>query len=64
MRIALAVLLLFIALAQNAPARDWPTVRGDVARSGYTSESLSTDLSLRWKHKPLHALPFDKLRHR
>jgi outer membrane protein assembly factor BamB len=38
-----------------ASAADWPTYRGDAARSGYTSEPLPARLSLAWTYKPLHA---------
>jgi outer membrane protein assembly factor BamB len=37
------------------PAADWPTFRGDAARSGYTTDELPKELSLRWSLRPLHA---------
>ncbi len=36
-------------------AADWPTYRGDAGRSGYTTETLTKDLSLRWTYGPHHA---------
>jgi len=39
-------------LLRGAQAGDWPTYRADAARSGYTSESLPTKLSLQWTHQP------------
>src|SRR6187401_1883051 len=38
-----------------AQAADWPTYRGDAARSGYTSESLPAKLSHAWTYRPTHA---------
>ncbi len=57
-----------------AGARDWPTYRGDPQRSGYTSESLPSELAVRWrftaKHPPQPAwsdrdtrMPFDRAMH-
>ena len=34
---------------------DWPTYRGDRARSGYTPEELPSELSLRWAYRSHHA---------
>ncbi len=33
---------------------DWPTYRGDHARSGYTSEEFPNQLKLRWTHHSAH----------
>jgi outer membrane protein assembly factor BamB len=33
---------------------DWPTVRGDAARSGFTEEALPAELVPVWTHRPLH----------
>ena len=35
--------------------KDWPTYRGDAARSGYTDEALPGKLTLRWSYHPRHA---------
>ncbi|MHC4741830.1 MAG: outer membrane protein assembly factor BamB family protein [Planctomycetota bacterium] len=46
-------LIVLVALSMGkVEARDWPQFRGDAARSGYTSEHLPADLSLRWVYKP------------
>lgn len=53
-----AVVTLIAACCWIAPeqlrAADWPTYRGDGQRSGYTSETLPTILSLRWTYKSRH----------
>lgn len=52
------ILLTAVLLAgsvQLAAARDWPTYRGDAARSGYTDEALPGELRLRWSYHPRHA---------
>lgn len=45
-------------------AGDWPMYRGDAGRSGYTSESLPSELSLAWtdkrNHPPAPAWPRDE----
>jgi len=38
-----------------APAADWPTYRGDAARSGYTKETIPNELRLRWQFNTGHA---------
>jgi len=53
-KIFLIVVLLALGL-QSVEAKDWAQFRGDAARSGYTSEQLSADLSLRWVYKPRQA---------
>lgn len=35
-----------------ATATDWPTYRGDAARSGYTAETIPNQLRLRWEFRP------------
>lgn len=39
----------------TARAADWPTYRGDAARSGYTPDVLPAKLSLAWTYRPAHA---------
>lgn len=36
-------------------AADWPTYRGDAARSGYTAETIPNQLRLRWKFQTGHS---------
>ncbi len=36
-------------------ANDWPTYRGDIARSGSTDAVIGSTVSLQWTYKPLHA---------
>jgi outer membrane protein assembly factor BamB len=48
----LAVLLLS---ATTVTASDWTTWRADSARSGYTDDSLPTDLARRWSWYPMHS---------
>ena len=43
--------LLFLS-SQTAHASGWHQFRADASRSGYTSEPLPADLSLRWVYKP------------
>ncbi|MEX2577469.1 MAG: PQQ-binding-like beta-propeller repeat protein [Verrucomicrobiales bacterium] len=54
---ALAVLGLGMGLAgivgQTAFA-EWPLVRGDAARSGWTAQPLEAELTPRWVHRPQH----------
>src|SRR5688500_10735951 len=48
-------MLLFMTLpCAGAFAADWPQVRADAERSGYTAESLPADLSLAWTHHAAH----------
>jgi outer membrane protein assembly factor BamB len=55
---SLLILHLALPLAQGA---DWPMLRGDAARSGYTGESIPNQLSQRWRfklpHKPRPSWP-------
>lgn len=52
MRKPLPILIVLCAgLLRFSPgvlANDWPTYRGDAARSGYTADRLPENLSLRW----------------
>lgn len=48
-------LLLFLGTFSVAQSADWPTYRGDAARSGYASESLPKKLSHAWTYRPAHA---------
>ena len=41
--------LLIAMTLPAALAEDWPTYRGDAARSGYTAETIPNQLRLRWK---------------
>jgi len=48
--------LMAIMVAMLSPAAaDWPTCRGDAARTGYTPEPLPETLSLQWTYKARHA---------
>ncbi len=50
---SIVVGLLSVLAARSIAAADWPTWRGDAARSGVTDEQLSTDLTLHWRlHLP------------
>lgn len=44
--------LLLVRNGPGANAADWPTYRGDAARSGYTAETIPNQLRLRWKFTP------------
>ncbi len=46
--------LLLACGSSPASARDWPTYRGDSARSGYTEETLPGKLALKWSYHPQH----------
>jgi outer membrane protein assembly factor BamB len=43
--------LLFCLLASSTLAADWPTYRGDAARSGYTGETIPNQLRQRWEFR-------------
>jgi outer membrane protein assembly factor BamB len=52
----LLVIILFLFCSRmEAFAGDWPQYRADAARSGYTQEELTSELSLRWVYHPRHA---------
>ena len=48
-----AILYGLLAVSQSF-AGDWPTYRANAARDGYTSDTLPSDLTLRWTRKSLH----------
>lgn len=48
-------LTLMLAWFSTTQATDWPTYRGDAARSGYTLERLPAKLSHAWTYRPAHA---------
>lgn len=50
-----AGLWIVLACCSVARAADWPTYRGDAARSGYTFEVLPAKLSHAWTYHPAHA---------
>lgn len=52
---ATAVLSLVAVLSTSAVASDWPTARGNPARTGYTAEELPGELALRWTCRAAHA---------
>ena len=52
MRRSLFAAIALTLAATVSGAEDWPQFRFDAARSGYTSEDLPSDLTLRWVHKP------------
>ena len=55
-KISIVVCVSLICLMSlTANAADWPTYRGDSARSGVTDEQLATPLSLQWTFMPAHA---------
>ncbi|MCH7557935.1 MAG: PQQ-binding-like beta-propeller repeat protein [Planctomycetes bacterium] len=43
-----------IAEARLSAARDWPTYRSQITRSGVTSETVGPRLFLQWKYIPTH----------
>ncbi len=51
--LTVASLLAWIAVTgATALAGDWPLYRADAQRTGYTAESLPTNLSLQWTYQP------------
>ena len=54
-RVRPVALLLLLTLLSVPAAADWPTYRGDAARSGYTPDELPPTLALRWTYRPRHA---------
>jgi outer membrane protein assembly factor BamB len=60
----LAALLSIVLTCPFTIAADWTTWRADSQRSGYTSDTLSENLTLNWtwvpQHKPLPAWPRDE----
>ena len=53
--ISLACLIIFSIASNLANAEDWKTYRYDSARSGVTTEKMTTPLSLQWTFKPNHS---------
>ncbi len=53
-RLNLSILIGLFLLTASSSAADWPTYRHDNARTGGTSESLATPLSLQWIYTPAH----------
>ena len=55
-RILPVVLFLLVTAVTGARpvTADWPMYRMDAGRTGYTSEELPEQLSLRWAHKSMH----------
>ena len=47
----LLILQFFLPVVRST---DWPMLRGDAARGGYTAESIPNQLSERWRFKPPH----------
>jgi len=43
-----------LSITSISAAGEWPQFRHDAARSGYSSEPLSPDLTLRWVREPAH----------
>ncbi len=59
-RLSCLVAFACVALSVSARSADWPTYRGDAARSGFTDEQLATDLHRHWSyrsHRPQPAWP-------
>jgi len=48
----MALAFLVVVKPPAATAADWPTYRGDAARSGYTAETIPNQLRLRWEFRP------------
>ena len=53
--------LIWQLASPSGHSADWPTLRGDAARSGYTAEAIPNQLSERWRiklpHKPRPSWP-------
>ena len=50
-----SILAVSFSAGSVAAAADWPTWRGDSARSGYTADELPAKLKRRWSFHPIHA---------
>ena len=46
-------LILFVVCSAGM-AKDWPTYRSQITRSGITSETIGPRLFLQWKYIPTH----------
>ncbi|MDA1016788.1 MAG: PQQ-binding-like beta-propeller repeat protein [Planctomycetota bacterium] len=44
-----------MSILTTAQASDWPTYRGNAARSGFTSEAIAQKLTLDWSYQKAHA---------
>jgi len=51
---ALLIVILLFPFLQTSSGSGWYQFRSDAARSGYTSETLNANLSLRWVYKPTY----------
>jgi len=51
---ALLIVVLLFPFLQTSRGSGWYQFRSDAARSGYTSEPLDANLSLRWVYKPTY----------
>jgi outer membrane protein assembly factor BamB len=50
-----SILAVSLSAGSVVAAADWPTWRGDSARSGYTADELPAKLKRRWSFHPIHA---------
>ena len=51
----IAIYFLIICVLSNVvSAKNWPTYRGDIRRTGASTESIALPLNLHWKYVPLH----------
>jgi outer membrane protein assembly factor BamB len=55
MKATMAICLVLCNLVVLANAADWPMVRADSSRRGYTAEPLPERLALAWRYQPRHA---------
>jgi outer membrane protein assembly factor BamB len=55
LHVALGTIGLLVCLLSAASATDWPMFRADASRSGYTPDSLTSNLELVWTYEPLHS---------
>ncbi len=71
--ISLTTIAIIVLAALSGPCAGWPTFRADPARTGYTDESLPSQLSIQWIRQSNHApqpawateprMPFDHAFH-
>ncbi len=54
MRILMLAVYVGLMGGAGASGADWPMLRGDAARSGYSPEDLPADLSLVWQYQSSH----------
>jgi len=55
MKKTLLIVVLLAFSGQSVKANDWPQFRADAARTGYTSDNLPADLTLRWVYRSKQA---------